>query len=62
MLTTKGIRLFCDRKPYLVEVENGSQIPARTIVIAMGADYRRPLQLKNLSQFEGEGVITVLPL
>src|SRR4051794_11103062 len=55
MLITKGIRLYCDHKPYVVEVENGSQIPARTIVIATGADYRKP-QLKNLSQFEGAGV------
>ena len=56
MLITNGIQLFCDRKPYIVKFENGSQIPAHTIVIATGADYRRPLQLKNLSQFEGTGV------
>jgi len=39
-----------------LKYENGSQIPARTIVIATGADYRRPLKLKNLSHFEGTGV------
>ena len=49
MLITKGIRLFCDRKPYIVEVENGSQIPARTIVIATGAEYRRPTIEKLVS-------------
>ena len=48
MLITKGMRLVCDRKPYIVEVENGSKIPARTIVIATGAEYRRP-QLKNFT-------------
>jgi thioredoxin reductase (NADPH) len=48
MLITKGTRLACDRKPYVVEVENGSRIPARTIVVATGAEYRRP-PLKNLS-------------
>ena len=56
MLISKGTRLICDRKSYyIVEVESGTQIPARTIVIATGADYRKP-QLKNLSQFEGVGV------
>jgi thioredoxin reductase (NADPH) len=56
MLIPKEIRLFCVRKPYIVEVENGSQISARTIVITMGADYRRSLQLKNLTRFEGAGI------
>jgi thioredoxin reductase (NADPH) len=55
MLISKGIRLICNRKPYLVEVENGDQIPARTIVISTGAEYRKP-QLKNLSNFEGARV------
>jgi thioredoxin reductase (NADPH) len=55
MLITKGIRLVCDHKPYVVEVENGARIPARTVIIATGAEYRRP-QLKNLSRFEGAGV------
>jgi thioredoxin reductase (NADPH) len=55
MLITKGTRLVCDHKPYVVEVENGARIPARTVVIATGAEYRRP-QFKNLSRFEGAGV------
>ena len=55
MRITKGTRLVCDRKPYVVEVENGARIPARTVIIATGAEYRRP-QLKNLSRFEGAGV------
>ena len=55
MLIAKGTRLACDRKPYVVEVENGARIPARTIVIATGAEYRRP-PLENLSRFEGAGV------
>jgi thioredoxin reductase (NADPH) len=55
MLLTKGTRLTCDRKPYVVELEDGTSIPARTIVIATGAKYRRP-PLENLSNFEGAGV------
>jgi thioredoxin reductase (NADPH) len=55
MLITKGIGLTCDHKPYVVEIANGTQIPTRTIVIATGAEYRRP-QLKNLQRYEGMGV------
>jgi thioredoxin reductase (NADPH) len=55
MLITKGTKLVCDHKPYVVEVENGARIPARTVVIATGAEYRRP-QFKNLSRFEGAGI------
>ena len=55
MLIAKGTRLVCDSKPYIVEVENGARIPARAVMIATGAEYRR-LPLKNLSQFEGTGV------
>jgi thioredoxin reductase (NADPH) len=55
ILIAKATRLICDRKPYSVEVENGSQISARAIVIATGAEYRRP-PCKNLLRFEGAGV------
>jgi thioredoxin reductase (NADPH) len=55
MLIAKATQLLCDRKPYVIEVENGAQIPARTIVIATGAEYRRP-PCNNLSRFEGAGV------
>jgi thioredoxin reductase (NADPH) len=55
MLITKAIRLVCDSKPYVIELENGARIPARTVVIATGAEYRKP-PLKNLSSFEGAGI------
>jgi thioredoxin reductase (NADPH) len=55
ILIAKGTQLVCDSKPYVVEVDNGARIPARTVVIATGAEYRRPT-LKNLSRFEGAGV------
>jgi thioredoxin reductase (NADPH) len=55
MLIAKATQLLCDSKPYVIEVENGARIPARTIVIATGAEYRRP-PCKNLSRFEGAGV------
>jgi thioredoxin reductase (NADPH) len=55
ILIAKATRLICDHKPYIVQVENGARIPARTIMIATGAEYRRP-HLKNLSRFEGLGI------
>jgi thioredoxin reductase (NADPH) len=55
VLIAKATRLACDRKPYVVEVENRARIQTRTIVIATGAQYRR-LPLKNISRFEGAGV------
>src|SRR5215467_4892522 len=55
MLIAKATQLICDRKPYEIEVENGARIPTRTIVIATGAEYRRP-PCQNLSRFEGAGV------
>ena len=55
ILITKGLRLSCGGKPYIVENEDGSKIPTRTVIIATGAEYRR-LRLKNLQRFEGMGV------
>jgi thioredoxin reductase (NADPH) len=55
MLLTAGTRLTCDRKPYQIELEDGTRIPARAIVIATGAKYRK-LPIENLSRFEGVGI------
>jgi thioredoxin reductase (NADPH) len=55
MLIANAKRLICDRKPYIIETENGTRISARTIVIATGAQYRK-LPIENLSHFEGAGI------
>jgi len=55
MLTAKATRIACDHKPYVVELENKTRIPARNILIATGVQYRK-LPLENLSQFDGAGV------
>jgi len=56
LIIAKGAKqLACERKPYAVEIADGPRVPARTIIIATGAEYRR-LSLDNLSQFEGAGV------
>ena len=55
ILIIKGMRLVCDHRPYKVVVEKGPPVSTRTIVIATGAEYRKP-QWKNLSRFEGAGI------
>jgi thioredoxin reductase (NADPH) len=55
MLIADAKRLICDRKPYVIEVGNGAQISARTVIIATGVQYRK-LPLENLFRFEGSGV------
>ncbi len=55
MLLAKGMRLICDHKPYVVELADGARVPARAVVIATGAKYRK-LAVENLSRFEGVGV------
>jgi thioredoxin reductase (NADPH) len=56
LIIAKGAKqLACERKPYAIALEDGVRVPARTIIIATGAEYRR-LSLENLRQFEGAGV------
>ncbi len=56
LMAAKGaLRLHCARKPYTLEVDEGPPVPARAVIIATGAAYRK-LLLPNLSQYEGVGV------
>ena len=55
MVAKTARKLACDRKPYAVELENGMRVPARAVIIATGAQYRR-LALANREQFEGAGI------
>ena len=56
MLIAKNANgLGCDRRPYALKFDDGEKVPARTVVIATGAQYRK-LSLENLSRFEGAGV------
>jgi len=48
-------RLACDRQPYTLAIGDGQRLPARAVIIATGAEYRR-LPIDNLPQFEGAGV------
>jgi len=55
ILIANAKRLSCERKPYVLELENGARVPGRAILIATGAEYRRP-PLENRSRFEGAGI------
>src|SRR5438094_4125618 len=55
MIAKGSTALTCDRQPYSIQLDDGPRIAARTIVIATGAEYRRPA-IPNLSRFEGAGI------
>lgn len=56
LMTAKGARrLDCDTRTYTLEIDDGPRVPARAVIIASGAEYRR-LPLPGLSRFEGAGV------
>jgi len=55
LVAKAATRLDCARRPYAVELADGSRVFGKTVVIATGAQYRR-LSVENLSQFEGVGV------
>jgi thioredoxin reductase (NADPH) len=55
MIAKRAAKLACERQPYSLDVGDDSRVSARTLIIATGAQYRRP-QLDNLAQFEGAGV------
>jgi thioredoxin reductase (NADPH) len=62
MIAKGATGLACDRKQYAVNIDGGPRVPARAVIIATGAEYRKPA-LENLSRFEGAGVYyTAMPM
>jgi thioredoxin reductase (NADPH) len=55
MVGHNAVRLNCERRPYEVELDDGSKLAARTIIISTGAQYNKP-NLPNLERFEGQGI------
>jgi len=56
LMIAKGARrLSCEKRPYRIEIDGVEPVPARTVVIATGAQYRK-LKVPNLDEFEGAGV------
>jgi thioredoxin reductase (NADPH) len=54
-VATSVAKLGCERRPYELVLADGRRVKARTVVIATGAEYRRPA-LASLVRFEGVGV------
>jgi thioredoxin reductase (NADPH) len=55
LIAKSAARLHCVARPYGIDIGDSSPLRARTVVIATGADYRRPL-VADLPRFEGLGV------
>jgi thioredoxin reductase (NADPH) len=55
IIAQRAKRLACERKPYAVEMDDHMRVPARTIILATGASYRKP-SIENLPMFENAGV------
>ncbi|MGC2160423.1 MAG: FAD-dependent oxidoreductase [Silvibacterium sp.] len=55
LIANKVTKLNCDRRPYELSVDGGQIIRSHTVVIASGAQYKKP-KLENLAKFEGQGV------
>jgi thioredoxin reductase (NADPH) len=56
LIARRAARLDCRERPYTIYMgEEGGTLHARTIVIATGAEYRKP-PLDQLTRFEGVGV------
>jgi thioredoxin reductase (NADPH) len=55
MISRGAAAMACGRKPYAVTIDGGQRIEARAVIIATGAQYRKPA-LGNLAEFEGAGV------
>lgn len=55
MIAHEVSKLSCGRRIHELELDGGVRIPARTVVLATGAAYRR-IAIANLAEFEGAGV------
>lgn len=55
MIARSAVRLHCDRRPYQVELNEGTSLSTRAIVLAAGAQYNKP-PIENLATFDGVGV------
>jgi thioredoxin reductase (NADPH) len=55
VIANTATALSCARKPYAIEIDDGQRVPARAVIIATGAEYRK-LPIDNLASFEGAGV------
>jgi thioredoxin reductase (NADPH) len=54
-IARSALRFDCQRQLYAIEIGENAPVQARTVVIATGAEYRKPL-VESLPRFEGIGV------
>jgi thioredoxin reductase (NADPH) len=54
-VAVNAIKLHCDRRPYAVELADGSLVHASNVVIASGAEYRS-VGIANIERYIGAGV------
>jgi thioredoxin reductase (NADPH) len=55
MIAKGAVSLNCGALPYRVQLDDGPPIPARTVILATGAEYRHP-PIENLTRFQNAGV------
>jgi thioredoxin reductase (NADPH) len=55
MIAKGASRLSCEGQIYRIQTDDGDCVKARAVLIASGAQYRKPA-LENLAHFEGAGV------
>jgi thioredoxin reductase (NADPH) len=55
MVAHSVVKLDCGRRPYKLFLDDGNILSARAIVIATGAQYKKPA-IADLKKFEGQGV------
>jgi thioredoxin reductase (NADPH) len=55
MVACNVTKLDCARRPFEVVLDNGKALAARAVIIATGAQYKKP-PIPNLQMFEGQGV------
>jgi thioredoxin reductase (NADPH) len=54
-IPARATRLLCHERPLKVELDDGTCLKARTVVLASGARYRKP-DLPDIASYEGRGV------
>ncbi|HUR34814.1 MAG TPA: FAD-dependent oxidoreductase [Vicinamibacterales bacterium] len=55
LIARSAASLSCALRPYSIELEGGGHLHTKAIVIATGAQYRRP-PIPNLERYEGAGI------
>ncbi len=55
LIVSRSAKKLSGQKPYTIEMDDGHNVLAKTVVIATGVQYRR-LPIKNIGAFEGTGV------